>query len=255
MGKVKSFRPGSANFESHYLEVTPEYIMVRPAKKLFIFYSIFSIAGLGFASVPLFAEVDSGESILPIIIFGSIFFLLGTGLAAAAMLRHYPFIDLRQRIFYPLGKREDKLPGMNTALPLNSAEKIELSSRVVRGNKSSYICYTLALIYPGGQRFILLDHGALKAFKRDAELLARYTGLPLPEEAFEEEIRRNNVKAAPFLLIFGLIWITFSSFMHYQSWNSPERDLFPIAFTALFVLAGVIILATAVKLLIGRSRR
>lgn len=252
MRKVKQFNPGSANFESHYLEATPEYIKVKPAKKLFVFYSIFAIIGAAFAAIPLFAEYDSSESVLPVVAFGAIFFLIGMGAITASCRRRYPYIDLRQRMFYPLGKEnKNALPGMTAGLPLSDAE-IDISSRVVRGRKNSYTCYTLALLFPGNKRFILLNHGSSKAFMRDTGVLARYTGLALPPEDFEAKRKLNNMRAAPFLLIFGLFWTGLSFFMHWQTWQ--EKELFPIIFTGIFVLIGVMLLGTAVKLLIALLR-
>ena len=252
--KKKQFNPGSANFESHYFEVTPEYIKVKPSKRLFVFYAVFIIIGLSFPCCFLFAESDPDESILPVVIFGFIFFAVGAGLWAKACMCRYPYIDLRQRIFYPLGKAEGTLPDMRSAMPLSEAERIELSSRVVRSSKNSYTCYTLRLVYPGENEYILLNHGSLKAFMRDAKLLAHHTGLPLPEDDFEEKIRLSNLKAAPVALIFGLIWTGMSLFIHLQTWKTDNFDWFSTLFSGSFVLIGVVLIGTALKLLIDRFR-
>ncbi|MBQ4329860.1 MAG: hypothetical protein IJC27_09040 [Lentisphaeria bacterium] len=260
MEKDKAFNPGSANFEAYYLEVTPEYIKVKPSKKLLVFYSIFAIIGVALPVVIFFAERDSDAPIIQVVIFGAIFFLIGAGMMSVALLRRYPCIDLRQRIFYPRGKREGALPDMSSAIPLSEAREIEISSRHVHSKNNSYTCYSLFLNFYGNRRFTMLNHGNLKAFMRDARLLSQYTGLPLPQE--EDEISENerkkahlyNLKAAPFLLVFGLVWTLLSLVLHCGAWIASD-DWFPIAFSGFFVLIGVSILIFAVRLIIERLRK
>ena len=260
MEKDKAFNPGSANFEAYFLEVTPEYIKVKPSKKLLVFYSIFAIIGVALPVVIFFAERDSDAPIIQVVIFGAIFFLIGAGMMSVALLRRYPCIDLRQRIFYPRGKREGALPDMSSAIPLSEAREIEISSRHVHSKNNSYTCYSLFLNFYGNRRFTMLNHGNLKAFMRDARLLSQYTGLPLPQE--EDEISENerkkahlyNLKAAPFLLVFGLVWTLLSLVLHCGAWIASD-DWFPIAFSGFFVLIGVSILIFAVRLIIERLRK
>lgn len=260
MEKDKAFNPGSANFEAYYLEVTPEYIKVKPSKKLLVFYSIFAIIGVALPVVIFFAERDSDAPIVQVVIFGAIFFLIGAGMMSVALFRRYPCIDLRQRIFYPRGKREGALPDMSSAIPLSEAREIEISSRHVHSKNNSYTCYSLFLNFYGNRRFTMLNHGNLKAFMRDARLLSQYTGLPLPQD--EDEISENerkkahlyNLKAAPFLLVFGLVWTLLSLVLHCGAWIS-SKEWFPIAFSGFFVLIGVSILIFAVRLIIERLRK
>ena len=258
MGKDRQFQPGSANFEQHYLEVTPEYIRVRPSRKLFFFYGVFAVLGLAFMVIFLTAKHPSGEEVWPVVLFGSVFFLIGAGLMTGAALRRTPCIDLWQKKLYPLGKSKRDWDERFEALPLSEAEKIDVSSHIASGGKSSYRCYTLSLVYPGGRSFVLLNHGAFKAFMRDARLLAQYTGLPLADEAFVQEIesenrRRDKAGGIP-LLIFGLIWTVFSLFMHLQAWKMPDGKLFGVCFTGFFVLVGVAFLLDAFRRLTARFR-
>jgi hypothetical protein len=260
MEEVKAFKPGSANFEAYYLEVTPEYIKVKPSKKLFVFYSIFAIIGVALPVVIFFAERDSDAPIVQVVIFGAIFFLIGAGMIVRTLFRRYPCIDLRQRIFYPRGKRDGALPDTSSAIPLGDAREIEISSRNIHSKNNSYTCYSLFLNFYGNRRFNLLNHGNLKAFMRDARLLSQYTGLPLPQEEDEivESERKKahlyNLKAAPFLLVFGLVWTGFSLVLHCAAWIA-SGEWFPIVFSGFFVLIGVSILTFAVKLMFERLRK
>ena len=259
MEKDKAFK-GSANFESYCFEVTPEYIKLKPTKKLLVFYSIFAIVGVALPVAVFFAERDPDAPIVQVVVFGAIFFLIGAGMMTFTLMRRYPYIDLRQRIFYPRGKREGALPDMDSAIPLSEAREIEISSRHVRSKNNSYTCYSLFLNFYGNRSFNLLNHGNLKAFMRDAALLSQYTGLPLPHdenEVIEKERKIThlyNLKAAPFMLVFGLIWTGFSLFMHGAAWIS-SNEWFPIAFSGFFVLIGVSILTFAIKLIIERLRK
>lgn len=254
MKKNKQFNPGSANFEQHYLEITQKYLKVKPSKKLFVFYGIFAVIGLFFIFVPFFAENASDDPVWPISIFGTVFFLIGAWLIKSSLSRPYPYIDLNDRIFYPDGRREDSLRAESTGLPLSDATHLEISSRHIRGNKSSYTCYTLEIVYPDNRKYILLKHGALAAFMRDARLFARHTGLPLPQDDFEEQIRQRNIKGAPVILIFGFIWTGFALFVHMQFWHSSDRNIFALIFTGIFVLIGLWMLKTAFKLLAERRK-
>lgn len=255
----KAFK-GSANFESYCFEVTPEYIKLKPTKKLLVFYSIFAIVGVALPVAVFFAERDSDAPIVQVVIFGAIFFLIGAGMIVRTLFRRYPCIDLRQRIFYPRGKREGALPDMSSAIPLGDAREIEISSRHIHSKNNSYICYSLFLNFYGNRRFNLLNHGNLKAFMRDARLLSQYTGLPLPQEEDEivESERKKahlyNLKTAPFLLVFGLVWTGFSLVLHCAAWIASD-EWFPIAFSGFFVLIGVSILIFAVRLIIERLRK
>ena len=41
----KDYRPGDANFESHFLDFSRNIIQVKPTKKLLFFYGIFALIG------------------------------------------------------------------------------------------------------------------------------------------------------------------------------------------------------------------
>lgn len=243
----KQYKPGSANFESHYLRFTQDSVQVVPSRKLLVFFGIFTAVGLGIMSIPLYAESDSAGEILGALLFGVIFFGLGGGTIISTFRRSYPQIDLYQRIFYPVGRNRRRPADESPAIPLSEVEGIAISTRLVSGSKSSYRCYTLSLKFSGDREFILLNHGSRKAFMRDAELLSECLDLPLPEDDtdFEKKQRAANAKAAPVLLGFSLFWLVMCVPVHLQTWG--EGDIFPRIFTGLFVAVGLIILFCAIK--------
>ncbi len=248
----KSYRPGSANFESYRLKFTPETIRVVPTGKLLVFYGIFALVGLFVMTVPLYAQQhDPSEPVWPILCFGSIFLALGGGSILMAVRRLYPVIDLQQRFFYPQGRDKRLLPEDNPAIPLSDITAITLASRMVSGRKSRYRCYTLGLMRSDSRDFVLLNHGALNPFMRDARMLSQRLGLSLPERDFEVEILAARKKAAPFLLIFSLIWLLVSGTVHRAAWDSGET--FPIVFTGIFIFLGLVLFLGAVKQMLSRK--
>lgn len=252
---VKKFNLGSSNFESYRLEVTPEFIKVKPTRKLLFFYAVFAIIGLGCFFGPLAEKRESGESLYPTIILGSVFFLVGAGLMLLNCRRRYPFIDLRQRMFYPLGKNKRKAgeDDFTSAISLVNAEHLQVSAAVESDNEGSWVSYTLKLVFPRGEQYLLLRHGSEDAIMRDAKLLAEYTCLPLLEDdskkEIEKETQQNYVGAAVFLLLFGAFWSALGAFMLWGMLKSEQAGLLDFIITGVFLLIGVFILWRAASFL------
>lgn len=253
---VKKFNAGSSSFESYHLEVSPEFIKVKPTRKLLFFYAVFAIIGMGciFGSLP--KKLESGEPLYPVIIFGSVFFLVGAGLMLFDCRRRYPCIDLRQRTFYPLGKCRNSVDDFTSAISLSDAERLQVSANFSGNSDGSWVSYTLMLIYPGNEQYLLLRHGSEKAIMRDAKLLAQYTGLPLLEDDSKKEIaketQQSGVGSAVFLLLFGAFWSALGSFMLWGALNSAEAGALDFILSGVFLLLGVVILGGAVKFLLKR---
>ncbi|MBR7131564.1 MAG: hypothetical protein IKC82_06245 [Lentisphaeria bacterium] len=247
--KRKVYRPGRANFESSFLEFTPESIRVKYTLKSLFFYGIFAVIGAGVIVCAGLGESD--ESSLPLYVFGTVFFTVGTGFILRAVKRAYPEIDMQRRLFYPSGKRMEILPGDDNVIPLNELQKIKIDSHWVRTSKNSYRCYTLSLLFSGNREFILLNHGALKAFMRDAEALGRRLDMPLPQEDFEAKILAGNKKVAPFMIAGALLWIGVVVWINSQVLK--EEGIAGVIFSAPFLLFGIILLGSAIKMLKGKK--
>ena len=253
---IKKFNTGSSNFEAYRLEATTEFIKVKPTRKLLFFYAFFAIIGLGCIFGWLPGKLESGEPLYPVIIFGSVFFLVGAGLMLFDSRRRYPYIDLRQRMFYPLGRPRKGADDFSSAVSLADAECLQVSAAWTGNSDGMWVNYTLMLIYPGNEQYLLLRHGSEKAIMRDAKLLAQYTGLPLLEDdskkEIEKETQQNTIGSAVILLLFGAIWSALGSFILWGALNSDEAGVLDFIIPGIFFLLGVVILVSAVKFLLKR---
>ena len=253
---IKKFNTGSSSFEAYRLEATTEFIKVKPTRKLLFFYAVFAIIGLGCILGWLPGKLESGEPLYPVIILGSVFFLVGAGLMLFDSRRRYPYIDLRQRMFYPLGRPRKGADDFSSAVSLADAECLQVSAAWDDSSDGSWVSYTLMLIYPENKQYLLLRHGSEEAIMRDAKLLAQYTGLPLLEDdskkEIEKETQQNTIGSAVILLLFGAIWSALGSFILWGALNSDESGVLDFIIPGIFFLLGVVILVSAVKFLLKR---
>ena len=82
---------------------------------------------------------------------------------------------------------------------------IQLLREYVSGNKNSYYSYELNLVCMNGERINIIDHGALRAIREDASMLADYLSIPvwdaidfrIPDSGsdwdLKAEVLRNNL--------------------------------------------------------------
>ena len=54
----RNYKPGSANFETYFLDFSQDIVQVKPTKKLFFFYGIFAVIGLSVMLLPLFVKME-----------------------------------------------------------------------------------------------------------------------------------------------------------------------------------------------------
>ncbi|MBQ9770820.1 MAG: hypothetical protein IJW23_03250 [Lentisphaeria bacterium] len=249
----RNYKPGSANFETYFLDFSQDIVQVKPTKKLFFFYGIFAVIGLSVMLLPLFIKMEPRETIWITLIFGFIFLAIGAGGIIGAKRRCYPLIDFHEKMFYPLGRNKETLPDAIPKIPLNEVEGIGITSKMVSGEKNHYRCYTLSLKCTKNREFLLLNHGAAKAFSRDAGKLSKRMDLLIQGEDAEARRRADNTKAAPFLMIFSLIWMGFSGYMLWQIWKVQE--LFPKIFIGVFILVGLIMFLYSLILLLLRKKK
>jgi len=63
--------------------------------------------------------------------------------------------------------------------PLSDVRALQLLRERVRSSEDSYFSYELNLVFRDGHRRNVTDHGALKAIRDDAQMLAEYLQVPL----------------------------------------------------------------------------
>ena len=201
----------TSNFCAHRLIFTQGKVSVKPTAGNYLFFSIFGLVGLGIIAAAWLAKGDESARI-PMTIFGLIFG--GVGFGGMFWKRNrLPEIDLTRRMFYPECRKYDtsdmtNITSLQGGIPLSDLVKIEISTRHVRGNKSSYTAYMLDLVFRDGYSCRLLSHGARKQFSEDAEKLAQVLNMPL---VGLEETRRQpgSLKAGGIVqIIFSIFWLS-----------------------------------------------
>lgn len=251
----------TSNFCAHRLVFTQGRVVVKPTAGNYIFFSIFALIGLGIIAAAWLADGDENARI-PMTVFGLVF--SGVGFAGMFWKRNrLPEIDLMRRMFYPERRKYDpsdmtNLSSMqNNGIPLSELVKIEVSTRRVRGNKSSYTAYMLDLVFRDGYSCRLLSHGARKQFTEDAEKLAQVLNMPLI--GLEETQRQVvSLKAGGIIqIIFSIFWLSICIPMMLQM-IVPALDkldkikqepaiLIQIIFPSIFMLVGVGMFISGVK--------
>lgn len=251
----------TSNFCAHRLVFTQGRVVVKPTAGNYIFFSIFALIGLGIIAAAWLADGDENARI-PMTVFGLIFG--GAGFLGMFWKRNrLPEIDLMRRMFYPERRKYDpsdmtNLSSMqNNGIPLSELVKIEVSTRRVRGNKSSYTAYMLDLVFRDGYSCRLLSHGARKQFTEDAEKLAQLLNMPLI--GLEETQRQVvSLKAGGIIqIIFSIFWLSVCIPMMLQM-IVPALDkldkikqepaiLIQIIFPSIFILVGVGMFISGVK--------
>lgn len=242
----------TSNFCAHRLIFSQGKVVVRRTAGNYIFFSIFALVGLGIIAAAWIAQGDESARI-PMTIFGLIFGGAGLG---GMFWKHnrLPEIDLMRRMFYPERRKYDTsdmtdLASMqNNGIPLSELVKIEVSTRRVRGRKSSYTAYMLDLVFRDGYSCRLLSHGARKQFTEDAEKLAQVLNMPL---IGLEETRRQpgSLKAGGIVqIIFSIFWLSICIPMMLQmitpalgKLDQLKQDpeiLLHIIFPSIFILVG-----------------
>ncbi|MBQ9088885.1 MAG: DUF3592 domain-containing protein [Lentisphaeria bacterium] len=209
----------SASFGSHRLVFTPDKISIKTTWTTLFFYSIFFIAGAGFFLGVVTAETDTRSFVIGTCLSG-VFMIVGGGLIAFELLRKYPEIDLRRRIFYPKGSPADS--GDMTDLtrfkgiPLAELKEMRTGSYEAHGKNSSYTVYTFDLVFRNGDEYRLISHGNYSDFKEDSEKVMKLLdpaaagSSDLAGEgsiAKRQRFRGNGEKRnGIFAIFFGIAW-------------------------------------------------
>ena len=261
----------TSSFCAHRLHFSPEKVVVKPTAGNYIFLSIFAILGLGFVAAAWLAEGEMSAR-WGATAFGSIFAAIGIG-GMFWDRSKLPVIDLQRRMLYPEGGKYDTSDMTDISsmqgISLSELERIEVSSRRVSGNKSSYTAYMLDLVFKDGYSCRLLSHGGEDAFLEDAKKLSQVLNMPL--EGLEEEEtpipKPLKIAGGCGMTIFSIIWLsaslTFCSFIFTgEFWKkmtpeyiSQHPEQLMILMPLMFVAVGVFLLGSGVMHLVRAIKK
>lgn len=268
--KISGGIRSTSSFCAHRLRFSPEKVVVKPTAGNYIFFSIFAILGLGFVAAAWLAEGEMSAR-WGATAFGSVFAAIGIG-GMFWDRNKLPEIDLQRRMLYPEGRKYDTSDMTDISslqgIPLSELERIEVSSRRVSGDKSSYTAYMLDLVFKDGYSCRLLSHGGEDAFLEDAKKLSQVLNMPF--EGLEEETpisKPLKIAGGCGMVIFSIIWLsmslTFCSFIftaEFWAEMTPEYiskhpEQLMILMPMLFVVIGVFLLISGVKHLIHAAKK
>ena len=259
----------TSSFCAHRLHFSPEKVVVKTTAMNYFFYSIFAALGLmaALASLLVPGDVDARWVMTA---FGVVFAAIGFG-GMFWKRNKLPEIDLQRRMLYPEGRKYDTSDMTDISsmqgIPLSEVERIDVSTRRVSGNKSSYTAYMLDLVFRDGYSCRLLSHGGEDAFAEDAKKLSQVLNMPV--EGLDEATAPTAVTVIGGcgMTIFSIIWLsmslTFCSFIftaEFWAEMTPEYiskhpEQLMILMPMLFVVIGVFLLISGVKHLIHAVKK
>jgi hypothetical protein len=184
---------GGTNFCTHRLQKIPglmsNSIEFRPTFVAYLFSILVAIFGL----ISCFLAFSTGLMGIGVLISLS---FLGFGVWSLwSLVKQKLVFNGSSRVFYKDGK----------SLGFDDICAIQLLREYVSGNKNSYYSYELNLVCINGERINIIDHGALRAIREDASMLADYLSIPvwdaidfrIPDSAsdcyLKAEVFRNNL--------------------------------------------------------------
>ena len=181
---------GGTNFCTHRLQKTSGLMNNSiEFKPTFIAY----LVSISFAVIGLIAILSSGSS--------------GSGALIALAPLGFGLWSLRDLV-----KQKSSFSSSSRVFCKNTKScgfdnicAIQLLREYVSGNKNSYYSYELNLVCVNGERVNVIDHGALRAIREDASMLADYLSIPvwdaidfrIPDSGcdwdLKAEVLRNNL--------------------------------------------------------------
>ena len=261
----------TSSFCAHRLRFSPEKVVVKPTAMNYVFFSIFAILGIGFVAAVWFGEGENSAR-WGATAFGAVFAAIGFG-GMFWKRNKLPEIDLQRRMLYPEGRKYDTSDMTNIStlhgIPLSELERIDVSTRHVSGDKSSYTAYMLDLVFKDGYSCRLLSHGGEDAFAEDAKKLSQVLNMPIDDlEKESPPPQAISCIAGCGMVIFSIIWLsmslTFCSFIFTaEFWTktmtpeyiSKHPEQLMILMPMLFVVIGVFLLISGVKHLIHAAKK
>ena len=158
---------GGTNFCTHRLHKIPGLMNNSiEFKPTFVAY-LFSIAVALFGLIACFSTFSTGSTDIGVLISLSFF---GFGLWSFwRLVKQKSIFNGSLRVFC----KNEKSFGFDDICA------IQLLREYVSGNKRSYYSYELNLVCMNGERINIIDHGALRAIREDAAILADYLSIPV----------------------------------------------------------------------------
>ena len=184
---------GGTNFCTHRLQKMPglmnSSIEFRPTFAAYLFSILFVVFGLIFCLLAF----STGSMDVGVLISLS---FLGVGVWSLwRLVKQKSVFNGSSRVFFKNEK----------SFVFDDICAIQLLREYVSGNKNSYYSYELNLVCMNGERVNVIDHGALRAIREDASMLADYLSIPvwdaidfrIPDSSSEwdlkAEVFRNNL--------------------------------------------------------------
>lgn len=184
-GWTPATKKGGAHFRSHELvESNSERLEFRASMGLELFCLTFLGLGLICLIVFTFAILSGGEKVSWKILWpigGALVFTI----VGACMLYFgtTPIVFDRQRGFFWKGRKNpDHVFDKRTLKHLAELEKVhalQLISKVVNSDESSWDCYELNLVLEDGKRINVVVHGNQDKLREDAGTLSAFLGKPI----------------------------------------------------------------------------
>ena len=260
----------TSSFCAHRLHFSPEKVVVKTTAMNYFFYSIFAALGLmaALASLLVPGDVDARWVMTA---FGVVFAAIGFG-GMFWKQNSLPEIDLQRRMLYPDGRKYDTSDMTNISsmqgVSLSELERIEVSTRHVHGNKSSYTAYMLDLVFRDGYSCRLLSHGGEDELYEDARKLAQVLNMPVEGlEKAAPSSRELKMAGGCGMIIFSIIWLSlslgFCSFIFTgEFWKkmtpeyiSQHPEQLMILMPLMFVAVGVFLLGSGVMHLVRAIKK
>ena len=192
-----ALKSGGTNFRTHRL-VQPHSgrLEFKPTITAYVFYSIFILVGAGLlAAFPLEALFSPGAgsedktAIFFCMLMGTVFISIGIFMAYTGTS---PIVFDQMRVLFWKGRPREggriSRESFTTACELSRIHALQIIAEHCRGSKSSYYSYELNLVLDDASRLNVVDHGALRAMKRDAAKLAGFLNVPVWDQTQREPL-------------------------------------------------------------------
>ena len=172
---------GGSNFRTHKLVSTqPDRMEFRITAGMLLFASIFLLVGVGSAA----GVFLSAEPLWGLGLFGLIFLLIGGGML---YFSSKPVVfDKRKGFFWKGRKSPDDVADLGSCkdcVRLGEIHALQIVAEQLKGDSSSHFSYELNLVLKDASRVNVVDHGSKEKIREDAAALAAFLGKPLWDAA------------------------------------------------------------------------